>query len=282
MATTDLETALLRTFVTAVRAGSISRAATSLGQTQPALSQQLRRLERAVGHQVLRRTSTGVSMTRAGEALLPYAERILALSAQGLADTRRTLAGHCGIGLIEDLASARLPQSLADFARLHPGATLEVMSSAGPEMRHAFETGRIQIALCDTAYLPEPPRWSVRLPLVWAVGPGVDVHADPLPLVLFSQPCRWRTPLLKTLDDAGRPWRVVFESTSLAGVQGAVRAGLGIAALLPANLEADMTAADNGHALPALQDVHIGLVRRPDTEGNPLIDAVEKLLRQLT
>jgi DNA-binding transcriptional LysR family regulator len=280
--TADLETALLRTFVTAVRSGSISRAASALGQTQPALSQQLRRLERTVGHQVVRRTSTGVSLTRAGEALLPYAERILALSAQGLADTRRTLAGHCGVGLIEDLASARLPQALADFARLHPAATLEVMSAPGPAMRRAFDTGRIQIALCDTTYLPLPPRWSVRLPLIWAVALGVDVHSDPLPLILFSEPCRWRAQILAALEAAGRRWRVVFESTSLAGVQGAVHAGLGIAALLPANLEPDMTAADNEHALPAIQDVEIGLVRRPGTEGNPLIDAVDTLLRQLT
>ncbi|MFD1052492.1 LysR family transcriptional regulator, partial [Kibdelosporangium lantanae] len=44
----ELETALLRTFVTAVRSGSISRAATALGHTQPALSQQLRKLESVV------------------------------------------------------------------------------------------------------------------------------------------------------------------------------------------------------------------------------------------
>ena len=278
----DLETALLRTFVTAARTGSISRAASALGHTQPALSQQLRRLERAIGEQVLRRTSAGVSLTRAGEALLPYAERILALSAQALADTRRTLAGHCGVGLIEDLAAARLPQTLADFARLHPGATLEVMSIPGPAMRRAFDSGRIQIALCDTAYLPEPPRWSVRLPLVWAIGPGVDTYADPLPLVLFSQPCRWRAPLLEALDAAGRRWRVVFESTSLAGVQGAVRAGLGIGALLPANLEPDMTPANSEHALPAIPDVEIGLVRRPGTEGNPLVDATSSASRHMT
>jgi hypothetical protein len=43
-----------------------------------------------------------------------------------------------------------------------------------------------------------------------------------------------------------------------------------------------MTAADNEHALPAIQDVEIGPVRRPGTEGNPLIDAVDTLLRQLT
>jgi DNA-binding transcriptional LysR family regulator len=274
----DLETALLRAFLTAARTGSISRAATALGHSQPALSLQLRKLERAVGQPLLHRSATGVTLTKAGDALLPYAERILALSAQALQVPRRALTGHCGIGLIEDLATAPLPQALADFARVHPGATLELVTAPGPAMREAFTTGRLHLALCDPAYLPEPPRWTVRLPLAWATGPGIDPSLDPLPLVLFSQPCRWRAPLLDALAAAGRTWRIVFESTSLAGVIAAVRAGLGVTALLPANLEPAMAAS----GLPDLPDVELGLIRRPDTDGDPLVDAVEAVLRRLT
>src|SRR5215471_20770120 len=110
----DLETALLRSFVTAVRSGSISRAAAALGHTQPALSQQLRKLESTVGRPLLYRSPAGVSPTRAGEELLPYAERILSLSAQALTEAGRALAGHCGVGMLEDLAASHLPLTLAD------------------------------------------------------------------------------------------------------------------------------------------------------------------------
>ncbi|MER6694495.1 LysR family transcriptional regulator, partial [Streptomyces minutiscleroticus] len=82
----DLETAPLRSFVTVVRAGGISRAAATLGQAQPALSQQVRKLERTVGRPLLHRSPSGVPPTRAGEELLPYAERILSLSARALTD----------------------------------------------------------------------------------------------------------------------------------------------------------------------------------------------------
>ena len=74
-----------------------------------------------------------------------------------------------------------------------------------------------------------------------------------------------------------RSGQVVFESTSLASVQAAVRVGLGAAALLPANREPGMAA----HDLPELPDVELGLVHRPGTEDDPLIDAVEELLRCL-
>ncbi|MEU3616320.1 LysR family transcriptional regulator [Streptomyces sp. NPDC006872] len=273
----DLETSLLRAFVTCARSGSISRAAAALGHSQPALSQQLRKLERSIGDPLLHRSAAGVSLTRAGETLLPYAERILALSAQAVAATGQTVVGHCGVGLIEDLTAAPLAQALADFAHIHPQATLELVSGHGPAMRRAFASNRIHLALCDPSHLPEPPRWTVRLPLVWAAGPEVDLGLDPLPLVLFSQPCRWRMPVLDTLKDSGYAWRIAFESTSLAGVQSAVRAGLGVAAVLPAQVEPGTAV----RGLPELPDVELGLVRRPGTEGDPLVDAVEELLKSL-
>ncbi|QKV90577.1 LysR family transcriptional regulator [Streptomyces sp. NA02950] len=275
----DLEIALLRSFVTAVREGSISRAATALGQTQPALSQQVRKLESAVGCPLLYRSASGVSPTRAGEELLPYAERILSLSAQALAETGRALTGHCGVGLLEDLAASQLPQALADLARVHPGATLEVLSCSNAAMREAYDAGRVQLVLNEVPAVPGPPRWTVRRPLVWAIGHGVDVAADPLPVVLFSNTCFWRTSVLETLERADRPWRVAFESNSLVGVLAAVRAGLGVAALLPTNLEPAMACHD-ASALPALPDVELGLARHPRTEGDQLIDAVETALRR--
>ncbi|MFG3258168.1 LysR family transcriptional regulator [Streptomyces sp. NPDC048172] len=275
----ELETALLRSYVTVVRAGSISRAAAALGQTQPALSQQVRRLESAVGRQLLHRSPSGVSPTRAGEELLPYAERILALCAQALSETGRVLTGRCGVGLLEDLAASQLPQALADLARLHPGATLEVLSCSRAEMREAYEAGRVQLVLDEVPDVPGPPRWTVRRPLAWAVGPGVDVAAEPLPVVLFSETCTWRTATLESLERSGRRWRVAFESNSLVGILAAVRAGLGVAALMPANLEPAMVC-HAPDALPPLPDVALGLARHPRSEGDPLIDAVETALRR--
>lgn len=271
---------MLRSFVTAVRAGSISRAATALGQTQPALSQQLRKLEKVVGRPLLHRSPAGVAPTRAGEELLPYAERILSLSAQALTEAGRTLAGQCRVGLLEDLAASRLPQALADLARLHPGATLEVLSLSTGAMREAYDAGHVHLVLDHVPDLPGTPRWTVRRPLVWAVGRDVDVAADPLPLVLFSNPCFWRTSVLESLERAGRRRHVAFESNSLVGVLAGLRAGLGVAALMPANLEPAM-ACHEPDALPALPDVELGLARHPQTAGDPLVDAVETALRRM-
>jgi DNA-binding transcriptional LysR family regulator len=97
---------------------------------------------------------------------------------------------------------------------------------------------------------------------------------------LFSEPCFFRTAALQALAAADRRWRIAFESNSLAGVLGATRAGLGVAALMSANLEPGMSIPDT-EALPTLPDVEIGLARHPRTEGDPLIDAVETALRRM-
>lgn len=72
----------LRVFAAAARAGSLSKAARELHITQPAVSERIVRLERIIGRALLIRSSRGVTPTPAGERLLPYAERCIALAAR--------------------------------------------------------------------------------------------------------------------------------------------------------------------------------------------------------
>ncbi|HEX7390074.1 MAG TPA: LysR substrate-binding domain-containing protein [Acidiphilium sp.] len=278
----DLDTGLLRNFLVCSRLGSISRAAGALGRTQPALSQQLRRLEDLVGDALLERTVSGVTLTPAGTAFLPYAERILALSGEALAGVPRSkLSGRCSVGVLEDFTGTALPAAFADFARMHPDTTLELVSLFSADTQSALDTGRIQLALCDAGFLRRPLRWSGHIPLFWAGSETFDPAVDPVPLVLFSEPCTWRSPIQATLRAAGRHCRIAFESGSLTAVHAAVRAGLGIAALLPSAIAPGLVSASLSRHLPPLPEVEIGLARRPESEGDMLVNAVEAMLRQL-
>jgi DNA-binding transcriptional LysR family regulator len=272
---------LLRNFLTCARLGSISRAALASGRTQPALSQQLRRLEDLVGDVLLERTSGGVILTAAGAALLPYAERILALSGEALAGVPRSkLSGRCSVGVLEDFTGTALPSVFADFARMHPDTTLELLSLVSVDTQEALDSGRIQLALCDAAFLRRPLRWTRPMPLLWAAAEGFDASLDPVPLVVFSEPCSWRSLMQAALSSAGRRCRVAFESGSLTAVQAAVRAGLGATALLPTSM-AGLVSEPISQDLPALPEIEIGLSRRPESEGDKLVNAVEELLKKL-
>src|SRR5262249_15913507 len=93
--TRDVDTAALRCFVTAVRVGRMGRGGEGVGRTQPAISQQVRRLEDILDCSLLRRSASGVAMTPEGEAFLPLAERILALNDEAQAHVR-SRAGRGG------------------------------------------------------------------------------------------------------------------------------------------------------------------------------------------
>ncbi|GAA3151823.1 LysR family transcriptional regulator [Nonomuraea roseoviolacea] len=276
----EFQTADLRCFTSTVRAGSITRAAAALGLSQPAVSQRIQRLERAAGERLLIRDPTGVRPTPAGETLLAYAERMLTLhdeARSALGGQGEPATGRRTIGLLEDLAVTTLPATLADYAALHPRIELEVVVTSAARLRRMAEQGRLDLVFGDPSVMPSV-RWRRRTPLCWAAAPGLDLAADPLPLVLFSPPCSWRQPVLDALSRHGREWRVAFQSTSLPAVQAAISAGLGLGALLPDNLP--VTAGRVTGHLPPAPAVDIVIARRPGTDGDSALNTLERLLQR--
>ena len=79
----------LAVFLAVERHGSFGRAATELLVSQPAVSERIRNLERAVGRPVFERSTRGASLTPTGEALLPYARRCVALADEAVEQARR-------------------------------------------------------------------------------------------------------------------------------------------------------------------------------------------------
>src|ERR1700736_1317848 len=77
-------------FLAVVRQGSFGRAATELVITQPAVSERIRHLERVCGRPLFERTTRGASLMPAGERLLPYAQRCLALAEEALESVRHS------------------------------------------------------------------------------------------------------------------------------------------------------------------------------------------------
>src|SRR5436305_198326 len=115
-----LDPRLLRAFVAIADRQSFTDAATRLNMTQSTISQQLARLEQAVGHPLIDRASRPVRPTPAGERLLGYARRILALQAEAtglLADPAGTHAAR--IGVPDDIVTPDVARGLAAFAETH-------------------------------------------------------------------------------------------------------------------------------------------------------------------
>jgi DNA-binding transcriptional LysR family regulator len=263
----DLEFSLLRTFLAVIRYGSMGRAATAVCRTQPAVSQQMLRLEKLIGKKVFSRTRGGVKLTRHGEMLVPYANRALDLNEEALARLREeSPSGLVRLGVSEDTALAGLTSTLKRLQSSHPDVSLEI-SVAGPaklDLRLAKGELDFVIANPNSVAATSVMEWQAR-PAWFA---STELSIDPfrtLPLVLWQSPGSWHDGILDSLSRSGWEWRVVFESTSLDAALAAVESGLGVAALLRETVRNSGIEEIKNVRLPVLPEVRFAMFRGSST-----------------
>jgi DNA-binding transcriptional LysR family regulator len=119
----------LEIFRAVAKEGSVLRAAKKLHRVQSNISTRVRQLEERLGTVLFDRRVRGLTLTEAGEVLLPYAERLLALSGEAeaaLCDPKPR--GNFRIGTLESTAAARLPQILSQFHERYPDVQIELVT----------------------------------------------------------------------------------------------------------------------------------------------------------
>lgn len=271
---------LLRSFVAVVDTGGFTRAAGRLGRTQSTVSLQIKRLEDAVGHRVFIRDRREPQLTAQGEVLLAYARRILRIADEARVRlTEPDVGGVVRLGTPEDFATVHLPGVLSRFARSHPQVSLEAHCDFTANLLDGFAKGQFDLVLCKRDPQTAADGQSVwREPLVWVGAEHADLSAEAaVPLVLAPNPDIHRRRAIKALDDAGRPWRVVYTSPSLSGIQAAVRAGLGVTVLPKEMVSPGLAILGPDHALPTLEDTEIILLKAT----SPLSKAVDMLAEHI-
>ncbi|MFI1970351.1 LysR family transcriptional regulator [Streptomyces cinnamoneus] len=148
----------LEYLVTVVDGGSFTRAAELLHVTQPALSHQIRALERSLGGPLLDRLPRGVRLTPAGRAMLPHARAALADVERARSAARRASGleeGELQLATVYSVSLGVLPPVLRVWRREHPGVRVRLV-----EFRH---TGELRAAMAagqaDLAVGPPPGEW---------------------------------------------------------------------------------------------------------------------------
>src|SRR5580765_3236568 len=126
----------LLTFSTVARLGGITRAADELNTVQSNVTQRVKALEAEIGTALFERHSRGMTLTGAGRRLLPYAQRMAALSREALLAARDDgePKGPLAIGSMETTAAVRLPALLAEFHRRFPQVRLSLRTSTTAEL----------------------------------------------------------------------------------------------------------------------------------------------------
>ncbi|GGR06685.1 LysR family transcriptional regulator [Streptomyces netropsis] len=161
----------IRTFHEVVKAGSYSAAARSLGYTQPAITQQMKALERSVGTPLFIRVGRRMRLTEAGEALSRHAETILdsltAAQAQ-MSSLTRLRAGRVRVCAFPSASATLIPEAVARLAIDHPGVRVELQESEPPDSLHRLVRGECDITLAFTypGLREQVPDELVEIPLM--------------------------------------------------------------------------------------------------------------------
>jgi DNA-binding transcriptional LysR family regulator len=262
----DLE--LLRSFVSVVDCGGFTRAGERVHRTQSTVSQQIRRLEEDVGQPLLNRTGKDVTPTEAGERLLSYARRLLSLAEEARdVLTRPGNEGAVRLGINEDFAAYRLTKLLATFSRARPGLRLDVRSDQSMYLQRDLERGELDLALLKRAAGEKGGAiavWPERVHWVTSKSHPVDPAIRSVPLIGFPAGCLYRAGAIHAIESAGRAWHMAYTSSSLAGIQAAVAAGLGLSILSEMAVQADHRVLTAKDGFAPIDRTEVALMASPD------------------
>jgi DNA-binding transcriptional LysR family regulator len=260
----DLDVTLLRTFAAAAERENFAQAAEKVFRTQAAVSQQMQRLEAVVGCELFTRVGRNKRLTDQGVRLLEYARRILSLNDEAYrAMTQEVFDYPVKIAACVDAVDTLLPEYLARCAQAYPGLRVDIQVGRSRWLASALRRGDVDLML-DVAPHEDFHHVVLRTsPVVW-IG-GARFHAQPsvpLPLVLVDSGCPFRGMAVEALAQGERPWRAAFQSSTLAGVRAALRAGLGVTPRTIEMLTPDLKVVDQELGLPRLPPISYRLYSR--------------------
>jgi DNA-binding transcriptional LysR family regulator len=265
----SLDIDLLRSFVAIAECGVLGVAAARVGRTQSALSMQMQRLEGIVEQPLLHRTGRGVTLTAAGERLLVRAGELLRKHDETLAELRGDqLSGRLCFGCPDDYAVVFLPHLLRGFASLHPRVQLEVVCAPTPRLRELLARHTVNLALVSVPGDSAGDAVIRREPLVWVAQRGAAaLSQDPLPLALGAPDSMDHQLPRRALEAAGRAYRLVYASSSLAGLIAMARSGQAVTVLTRTAVPDDLQVLSPAHGLPELPGVGLTLAFDREAPG---------------
>ena len=261
-----MELSDLQTFAAVARCGGITRAAGELNTVQSNVTNRIRALEAEIGVSLFERHARGMTLTDAGRRLLPYAQRLSALSREALLAARDdgVPKGPLAIGSMETTAAVRLPPLLTHFHHRFPEVQLTLQT--GPtamlteavldsSLDGAFVAGPIDHPdlMTTSVFKEELVLLSARRWKTFAALRAGTPASGPTTLV-FRTGCSYRQRLEQLMSEFGWPSAARLEFGTLDGIIGCVAADMGVTLLPRAVVErSELSGAVRVHTLRSEQ-----------------------------
>jgi len=263
---TNIPTELLRTLIAVVDLRSFTKAAQSLGITQPAVSAQIKRLQYLLGTDLLDKSAPGVSLTSAGELVVNYARRLLSINDQILdLATPRPSKQILRVGMGGDFAIAPVSAAAARFRETHADVSFIVRTGTFDAMTRDLREGEVDvlIGLSNTGVVRDARHFWIE-PLVWVGSPALRADAaQPIPLVTYGEECILHRVAVGALNEMQRAHTLVYVGPTILGIASAATGGIGFT-ILPCGRAGDFPnlVIRDEEALPHLPAINCGVYLR--------------------
>ncbi len=230
----NIPTELLRTLLAVVDLRSFTKAANSLGVTQPAVSAQIKRLQTLLDCELLDKSAPGVSLTHSGELVVSYARRLLSINDQIVDLSAPRLASRTlRIGMPGDFLTPVLPQLLTQFRKRYPDIRMSLRTDLFDTLSRDLRHGDLNllVGLSETRVdLDVRHQWPEEM--AWVRSPSFTLEPGaPVPLITLGEGWALHRSAVAALSHAQCGFEVVFIGQSKAAIVEAVRAGMGVAAV---------------------------------------------------
>ena len=239
-----LEIDALRALLAIADHGGVTRAAPQLGLSQSAVSHKMRRLERTLDCDLLARRAGGALFTDTGERLCTHARRIIDLHDEVIADLgKKPLAGTVRLGMTEDTTISGISRILGRFTRLYPAVNVQTRVSQSLNIQGYLKSGELDIAVMQVFDADALGNDLILFhdSLHWVKSPDFQLDPSrPVPFLSFDSKCFYRQWGFSDGQSKGHRFERVLECPSAAGIQSAVRSGLGVALLNGMHLTPDI------------------------------------------
>ncbi|ESK41289.1 hypothetical protein P256_00279 [Acinetobacter nectaris CIP 110549] len=275
----DLQIDWLKCFITVVDTGSISYAAPRLYRSQSAVSMQIKKLETALNCQLLFRGHRHIQLTPEGQILLGYARRLLDIHSEAQqAFNGENLAGKIRLGVPDDYAEKYLTPVLKKFSPYYSGVEIELYCEQSTKLIPKIEAGELDLALISRSHIKQGTLL-FHEPLVWVGDQQFNAWKnDPLPIAVYENTSLARQNAIHSLALQGRTYRIVYNSSSLAGQIAAVKSGLAIAVLTQCSVPKGLDILGYEHGFGPLDPMQVSVYRSPNSLQSKAVDRLHDLL----
>lgn len=255
-----LDTAVLRSFVLIAEGKTFAETADMVGRSASAITLQIQKLEEQLGQAVFARHGRAIALTLAGEKLLAYSRRILALNDEACASFGQPATRILRFGTTQDFSDAILPNVLRRLRLEHGDLSLTLRVDRSQALIAAVATGALDLAIAIDRPDAHHRGPIASEPMIWIGRADLTLAPDsPVPLALFEPPCTFRSAALDALTAQGRRHDIVAGSPSLSGLRAAAEAGIAVTARTRHLLTGPLIDVGKHLQLPALPTVSFAL-----------------------